>query len=158
MHDVLNVLGKNIQQYLETVLPSCHPDWWDKCVITQLTFQQQRNAGERGWASLADLDLACLLRVLDQNWHQINLVNRLPFEARNWLKEAQSIRNRWSRLKDVIKNWRILGKIAAIISFSNVLFYVEFVYFVDYVAKHGGTMQSANTVATAVQQIGRAHV
>ncbi|MFM9154788.1 MAG: MFS transporter [Polynucleobacter victoriensis] len=59
-----------------------------------------------------------------------------------------------SRLKDVIKNWRILGKIAAIISFSNVLFYVEFVYFVDYVAKHGGSMQSANTVATAVQLIG----
>ena len=59
-----------------------------------------------------------------------------------------------SRLNDVIKNWRTLGKIAAIISFSNVLFYVEFVYFVDYVAKHDGSMQSANTVATVVQLIG----
>jgi MHS family proline/betaine transporter-like MFS transporter len=59
-----------------------------------------------------------------------------------------------SRLKEVIKNWRTLGRIAAIISFSNVLFYVEFVYFVDYVAKHDGSMQSANTVATAVQLIG----
>jgi MHS family proline/betaine transporter-like MFS transporter len=51
-----------------------------------------------------------------------------------------------SRLKDVIKNWRTLTQIAAIISFSNVLFYVEFVYFVDYAAKHGGSMQSANTI------------
>jgi MHS family proline/betaine transporter-like MFS transporter len=58
------------------------------------------------------------------------------------------------RLNEVIKNWRILLQIASIISFSNVLFYVEFVYFVDYVAKHGGSMQSANTVATAVQLIG----
>jgi MHS family proline/betaine transporter-like MFS transporter len=59
-----------------------------------------------------------------------------------------------SRLKDVIKNWRTLTQIAAIISFSNVLFYVEFVYFVDYAAKHGGSMQSANTVATVVQLFG----
>jgi MFS transporter, MHS family, proline/betaine transporter len=59
-----------------------------------------------------------------------------------------------SRLKEVTHGWRVLVQIAALISFSNVLFYVQFVYFVDYVAKHGGSMQSANTVATAIQFVG----
>jgi MFS transporter, MHS family, proline/betaine transporter len=59
-----------------------------------------------------------------------------------------------SRLKEVAYGWRVLVQIAALISFSNVLFYVQFVYFVDYAAKHGGSMQSANTVATAIQFVG----
>lgn len=58
------------------------------------------------------------------------------------------------RLKEVAHGWRVLVKIAALISFSNVLFYVQFVYFVDYAAKHGGSMQSANTVATVIQFVG----
>ena len=58
------------------------------------------------------------------------------------------------RLKEVAHGWRVLIQIAALISFSNVLFYVQFVYFVDYAAKHGGSMQSANTVATAIQFVG----
>lgn len=58
------------------------------------------------------------------------------------------------RLKEVAYSWRVLVQIAALISFSNVLFYVQFVYFVDYAAKHGGSMQSANTVATAIQFVG----
>ena len=58
------------------------------------------------------------------------------------------------RLKEVAHGWRVLLQIAALISFSNVLFYVQFVYFVDYAAKHGGSMQSANTVATAIQFVG----
>ncbi len=58
------------------------------------------------------------------------------------------------RLKEVAHGWKVLVQIAALISFSNVLFYVQFVYFVDYAAKHGGSMQSANTVATAIQFVG----
>jgi MHS family proline/betaine transporter-like MFS transporter len=58
------------------------------------------------------------------------------------------------RLKEVAHGWRMLVQIAALISFSNVLFYVQFVYFVDYAAKNGGSMQSANTVATAIQFVG----
>ncbi len=58
------------------------------------------------------------------------------------------------RLKEVAHGWRVLVQIAALISFSNVMFYVQFVYFVDYAAKHGGSMQSANTVATVIQFVG----
>ena len=98
MYDTLNDLGKIIQQFLEAVLPACDKQWWDKCVLANLTFQQRRIVEEKGLTSLSELDLAGLLRVLDQNWHDINASSRLPFEARNWLKEAQSIRNRWAHL------------------------------------------------------------
>lgn len=98
MHEALNSLGHCLQQFLGDALPATGPDWWNKAVLDQLTFQQRRAIDEKGVRSLEDLDLAGSLRVLDQNWHDINTSRRLPFEARNWLKEAQSIRNRWAHL------------------------------------------------------------
>jgi len=98
MHDVLNDLGKSIQNFLKKALPSCDTQWWENCVLSKLTFQQHRIVNEKGITSLDGLDLAGLLRVLDQNWREINSDKRLPFEARNWLKESQNIRNRWAHL------------------------------------------------------------
>lgn len=124
MHDVLNDLGRSLQLFLEAVLPSCDREWWDNCVLTHLTFQQRRGVKEKRLTSLTELDLAGLLRVLDQNWHDINASRRLPFEARNWLKEAQSIRNRWAHLppgglnpedryRDMDTVWRLMTAISA---------------------------------------------
>jgi ATP-dependent helicase HepA len=42
------------------------------------------------------LDLAALLRVLDQNWNDLSRLTDFSRETRSWLKEAQSIRNRWA--------------------------------------------------------------
>jgi len=124
MHDVLNDLGRSTQQFLEAVLPSCDAKWWDNCVLAHLTFQQRRAVDEKGLTSLTELDLAGLLRVLDRNWYDINAVRRLPFEARNWLKEAQSIRNRWAHLppgglnpddryRDLDTVWRLMTALGA---------------------------------------------
>jgi hypothetical protein len=41
-------------------------------------------------------NLAALLRVLDQNWHDISCSADLPREGRSWLKELQTVRNKWS--------------------------------------------------------------
>lgn len=96
MHDVLNSLGKTLQQYLGAVLPDLDPLWWQSRVLERLTFQQRRIAEEKGLTSLIKLDLAALLRVLDQNWVEIGANRTLEFEARNWLKETQVVRNRWA--------------------------------------------------------------
>ena len=45
---------------------------------------------------MGGLDLAAVLRVLDQNWNELAAANSLPREARNWVKELQSARNRWA--------------------------------------------------------------
>src|SRR5439155_271014 len=46
--------------------------------------------------SLRDLDFAALLRVLDQNWLELSSALSLPKEARNWVKELQTVRNKWA--------------------------------------------------------------
>lgn len=48
--------------------------------------------------SLSGLDLAGLLRIFDQNWSSLGYRLNLDQQARNWLKEAQGIRNRWAHL------------------------------------------------------------
>ena len=98
MHETLNHLARCIQQHLLEILPDLDEDWWGKNVVNRLTFQQQRQVSEKNISALEQLDLASLLRVLDQNWQEIRAKTELPFEARNWLKEAQNIRNRWAHL------------------------------------------------------------
>ena len=46
--------------------------------------------------SLEGLDLASLIRVLDQNWYLISKDKNLLPEARNYIKEMQTVRNRWA--------------------------------------------------------------
>ena len=96
MNELLQSSGKAICSLLEAWLPKLGGDWWKDCVIQRLTFQQQRSVEDRRIATLAALDFAALLRVLDQNWHEIAAVHRLPREARTWLKELQGVRNRWA--------------------------------------------------------------
>jgi ATP-dependent helicase HepA len=44
------------------------------------------------------LDFAALLRVLDQNWYELSAKLSLPREGRNWVKELQTVRNKWAHL------------------------------------------------------------
>jgi len=71
-------------------------DWWAKLVVPSLSYQQAQRAAQRGSGALADLDLAALLRVLDQNWFEISQAAGLPREVRHYVKEMQSVRNRWA--------------------------------------------------------------
>lgn len=124
MYDALNDLATAIQKMLGALLPKRGPDWWTDHVTSRLTFQQQRIIEEKKIASLPMLDLAALLRVLDQNWNEVKQARALPYESRNWLKEAQSIRNRWAhlppggitapdRFRDLDTIWRLMQAIDA---------------------------------------------
>ena len=53
---------------------------------------------ERELTTLEQLDFAALLRVLDQNWHELSQVLSLPREGRTWVKELQTVRNKWAHL------------------------------------------------------------
>lgn len=93
MNELLQASTGAICNMLQAWLPKLGDDWWKDCVVQRLTFQQQRSVEDRRISSLAGLDLAALLRVLDQNWHEIAAIHRLPREARTWLKELQGARN-----------------------------------------------------------------
>ena len=96
MNELLHNSGSAIAIWLEAKLPALSSNWWKENVVNRLTFQQQRLVEEKRVQSLAGLDLAAVLRVLDQNWSELAGAEPLPREARNWVKELQSVRNRWA--------------------------------------------------------------
>jgi ERCC4-related helicase len=93
---ILNNLTNQLIQVLKDSLPKISTTWWKSLVIEKLTFQQQSFARQYNPDGLEKLDLAALLRVTDQNWYELTQELNLNKDARNWLKEAQTIRNRWA--------------------------------------------------------------
>lgn len=94
----LNDIAGQLVIFLERVLPSLFEDWWNKAVIITLSFQQKRRVEQDHITSLSGLDLAGLLRVLDQNWYQISNSLNLTSEDRHFVKEMQTIRNHWAHM------------------------------------------------------------
>lgn len=92
----LDLLAQGCLRFLFEQLPSLSSDWWETCVVRQLTYQQQQHLQQSGLTRLDQLDLAALLRLLDQNWYELSSRNRWPLTVRNWIKESQTIRNRWA--------------------------------------------------------------
>ena len=96
MNELLSSAGREMCGWLEAKLPLIGPTWWRDNVVNRLTFQQQRLIEQKGIQTLAELDLAAVLRVLDQSWHELAAIVILPRDARNWIKELQGVRNRWA--------------------------------------------------------------
>ena len=124
MHQILGDVAAAVAAVLQRELPQLGQDWWQSNVVDRLSIQQQRLVNERRVDSLSGLDLAGLLRVFDQNWNPLGYRLNLDQQARNWLKEAQGIRNRWAHLppgglrsedayRDIDTLYRLLGVLGA---------------------------------------------
>jgi ATP-dependent helicase HepA len=98
MNELFPLANVSIAQFLNVQLPEFSPDWWQKHVENRLSFQQQRMLQERRLTTLEQLDFAALLRVLDQNWYELSQAISLPREGRTWVKELQTVRNKWAHL------------------------------------------------------------
>jgi superfamily II DNA or RNA helicase len=98
VNQLLRTATIELASFLSRHLPSLADDWWTATVIDRLSFQQQRIVSERGFATLEQLDFAALIRVFDQNWYELSQHFGLPKEGRHWVKELQSVRNKWAHL------------------------------------------------------------
>lgn len=96
MNELLLESTGAIAGWLERMLPRLGANWWKEHVVDRLTFQQQRLVQERRLDALSKLDFAAAVRVLDQNWSELAAIQPLPREGRNWVKELQTVRNRWA--------------------------------------------------------------
>lgn len=94
--DIFSTLNRQLNAVLNQSLPQIEPNWWRILVLEKLTFQQKSFAQNLPPNALEQLDLSALLRVIDQNWYDIANQCNFSKDTRNWLKEAQSIRNRWA--------------------------------------------------------------
>lgn len=122
MNGLIRIAAVELVRFLSAKLPDLSPDWWQKHVVDCLSFQQQRIVVERKHEKLQQLDFAALLRVLDQNWYELSNILRLPREGRNWVKELQTVRNRWAHLSteevaasEVYRDADTLGRLLAMI-------------------------------------------
>ncbi|WP_281806408.1 DEAD/DEAH box helicase [Methylocystis echinoides] len=98
MNELIRVATAELARFLGSKLPSLSTDWWRQHVVDRLSFQQQRMVQERGLQTLQQLDFAALLRVLDQSWYELSGANDLPREGRTWVRELQTVRNKWAHL------------------------------------------------------------
>lgn len=97
----MNLLYKNsklLSAWLEKCLPSIEPSWWESMVLPALSYQQRQRAESQGFSNLKQFDLAALLRILDQNWYSISQHQNLTTQDRHFVKEMQTIRNRWAHM------------------------------------------------------------
>lgn len=92
--DLLARITPELCTYLGQILPKTGHNWWQERVFGRLTPSQQRFIEKKGIVSLEELDLAALLRILDQNWQLVSDIEDLGHEHRNYIKEMQTIRNR----------------------------------------------------------------
>lgn len=122
MFELIRISTTDLAHFLETNLPALSSDWWERHVLKRLSFQQQRTAQDRKFNSLNQLDFAALLRVLDQNWYELSNNLHLPREARSWVKELQTVRNKWAHLSsasmapsEIYRDADTLGRLLAIL-------------------------------------------
>ncbi len=98
MHELIRTATAELSAFLSIHLPTFGEDWWETNVVDRLSFQQQRAVNERGLTSLQQLDFAALLRLFDKNWYELSQALPLPREGRTWIRELQTVRNRWAHL------------------------------------------------------------
>jgi len=94
--ELFSLLTSEFRDYLDNTLPRISSDWWKDHVLSQLSFQQIKIVEQHSITELSQLDLAALLRILDRNWFEISRVEALPPGTRNYVKELQTIRNKWA--------------------------------------------------------------
>jgi ATP-dependent helicase HepA len=127
MYELIKVGTKELQKFLSEELPKLSNNWWEDSVIDRLSFQQQKLAIERNLDSLDKLDFAALIRLLDQNWFELSQQITLPREARSWVKELQSVRNKWAHLSrdlpdsEIYRDVDTLGRVMEIIGASELV-------------------------------------
>ena len=118
---LVDVAGK-LAVFLERVLPQLSDDWWRETVLNNLSISQKRQVDQRNITTLNGLDTAGLLKVLDQNWYGISSQMGFTREDRNFVKEMQTVRNRWAHanvegfpIDDIYRDLDTIQRFAGII-------------------------------------------
>ena len=102
MHEYLHIAAKELCAWLSKMLPRVGDDWWQVCVMDNLSFTQKKYAEENGYSKLEDLDLAAMLRVADKSWYDMRSFAYLPTRDRQCVRDMMKVRNNWAHLAGAI--------------------------------------------------------
>ena len=95
MHTHLHTASIVLSEWLGTLLPRASEDWWEECVINNLSYNQREVARAKGYTKLEDFDLASLLRIADKSWYTMRQV-ALPSRKRMYTGYDACVRNNWA--------------------------------------------------------------
>lgn len=101
---------QSLSAWLNKMLPRVSDEWWDVCVMDNLSFTQYSAVANNGFTKLDQLDLAMLLRITDKSWHAMRSFAYLPTSDRETVRAMMKVRNNWAHCagsipgKDVVIN------------------------------------------------------
>ena len=96
MLDIRASITQEASSFLTKIMPLISDSWWQDMVLSTLNPRQKDILLKSKDTTLDNLDIAALLRILDQNWFRISAHMEYEPEQRHYLKEMISIRNRWA--------------------------------------------------------------
>lgn len=94
----LHISSKNLSNWLKINFSTIDDNWWETFVLPSLSYQQKQLVERRHIKTLEKLDLAALLRVFDRNWYHFSQRFNFSTQERHYVKEMQTIRNRWAHI------------------------------------------------------------
>jgi len=96
--DILIQITKELSRFLGDTLPKLSDNWWTASVVSSFNDRQRNRLQKDKISSIDSFDLAALLKIFDYNWYQLESGCNISPETRHYLKEMQTIRNKWSHL------------------------------------------------------------
>lgn len=123
IHEYLHMATRDLCAWLGKMLPRVGDDWWQVCVLDNLSYAQKQYAEKSGYSKLEDLDLAALLRVADKSWYDMRSFAYLPTRDRQCVRDMMKVRNNWAHLSGSIADKDVvLRDLDTILSFfENVM-------------------------------------
>lgn len=102
MHEFLHNATRELCVWLEKMLPRVGTEWWQNCVLDNLSYTQRQYCEESGFSKLEDFDLAALLRIADKSWYDMRSFAYLPSRDRQAVKDMVKVRNNWAHLSGTL--------------------------------------------------------
>ncbi len=104
MNSYTFISAEILEKWLGKVLPQVSENWWDKCVMENLTNNQRETVINRGITNLSQLDLAALLNVAEGSSSSLRSIYYLSESEKNCLKKMKDVRNDWAHVSVELPN------------------------------------------------------
>ena len=92
----LHSATKELCGWLNKMLPRVTDEWWQECVLNNLSYAQRDIAENGGYTQLNQFDLAALLRIADKSWYSMRSFAYLPTKDRENVRAMMKVRNNWA--------------------------------------------------------------
>ncbi|MBQ6700716.1 MAG: DEAD/DEAH box helicase family protein [Oscillospiraceae bacterium] len=114
---------KELCEWLNNMLPRVTDEWWQECVLSNLSYAQKKVAVENNYSNLDQFDLSALLRITDKSWYDMRSFAYLPTADRECVRAMVRVRNNWAHITgEVCDKDLILGDLDVILKFfENVI-------------------------------------